>query len=263
MTPRLRLRETLTEALWRAPEVLTGAGGALFAAAAMTLVLALAPTSGWATFAVGSLWGLALLVALGAVTRIGVAGDKAGGKALGLGPAGLQLNQTELRLLGATLLCGLFLAIMLALLGLTALALFGGAGLDAEAIRVRDWGAAGPAWKLWLLAGVGVIVVGAPVVLALRLSFYAQATVAAGRMISLTATGLTNGSMLPLAAGLALVQAPGLAWALLGLSGLVPAKAALAAGVVMVAVVQVPLKAAFLGAAFRRLDRPGEGLAPL
>lgn len=263
MTPRLRLRETLTEALWRAPEVLTGAGGAIAAVAVMSLVVGLFPASGWGAAGQFTLLGVALLVALGAVTRIGVAGDKAGGKVLGLGPAGLQLNRTEARLLGATLLCGLFLAIMLALLGLTALALFGGAGLDAEAIRVRNWSAAGPAWKLWLLAGVGVIVVGAPVVLALRLSLYAQATVATGRMISLTATRLTNGSMLPLLAGLILVQAPGIIWAVLAITGVLPAKAVLAAGVVLIAAVQVPLKAAFLGAAYRRLDRPSEDLAPL
>lgn len=263
MTPRLRLRETLTEALWRAPEVLTGASGAIFAAAATTLLVALAPASGWAKFGLGALWGLALLVCLGAVTRIGVAGDRAGAKGLGLGPAGFQLTKTEFRLLGATLLCGLFLVIMIALLGMTALALFGGAGLDAEAIRVRDWGAAGPAWKLWLLAGVAVIIVGAPIIFGLRLCLYAQATVSTGRMISLTATRLTNGSMLPLLAGLVLVQSPGIAWALLAVTGVLPVKAALAAGVVLIAAVQVPLKAAFLGAAFRRLDRPGEDLAPL
>lgn len=263
MTPRLRLRETLIEALWRAPEVLTGAGGAIAAAAVMSLIVGLFPASGWGAAGQFALLTVAFLVALGAVTRIGVAGDKAGGKALGLGPAGLQLTKTEGRLLGATLLCGLFLAIMLALLGLTALALFGGAGLDAEAIRVRNWSAAGPAWKLWLLAGVGVIVVGAPVLLALRLSLYAQATVATGRMISLTATRLTNGSMLPLLAGLILVQAPGIAWAVLAITGALPAKAVLAAGVVLIAAVQVPLKAAFLGAAYRRLDRPSEDLAPL
>jgi hypothetical protein len=69
--------------------------------------------------------------------------------------------------------------------------------------------------------------------------------------------------MAPLLAGLALVQAPSVAWALLAATGALPAKAVLAAGVVLVAVVQVPLKAAYLGAAFRRLDRPDEDLAPL
>lgn len=263
MTERLRLRETLTEALWRAPEVLSGAGGAIGAAAVMVLVVGLVPASGWGLVGQLVLMALALLVALGAVTRIGVAGGKAGGKALGLGPAGLQLTRTEGRLLGASLLCGLFLTIMLALLGLTALALFGGAGLDAEAIRMRNWSAAGPAWKLCLLAAVGLIVVGAPILLALRLSLYAQATVATGRMISLTATRLTNGSMLPLLAGLILVQAPGIGWAVLAVMGAIPAKAVLTCGVVLIAAIQVPLQAAFLGAAFRRLDRPTEDLVPL
>jgi hypothetical protein len=260
---KLRLRETLTEALWRAPEILTGAAGAIGAAAAMCLLIVLAPSSGWVRILELVILGLLLLVTLGAVTRLGVAGDKAGAKALGLGPAGLQVTGTEARLLGASLLCGLFLVIMYALLGLTALALFGAAGLDAEAIRLRDWAAAGPVWKLALLAVVGVILLGAPVLLSLRLSLYAQATVATGRMISLTATRLTNGALLPLLAGLILVQAPAILWMLLAVAGVLPVSAALVGGIVLVALVQIPLQAAFLGAAYRRLEGPNDDLAPL
>lgn len=260
---KLKLRETLTEALWRAPEVLSGAAGAIGAATAMSLLIVLAPSSGWLRGLEYLVLGLLLLVTLGAATRLGVAGDKPGAKALGLGPAGLQATATEARLLGASLLCGLFLSIMYALLGLTALALFGAAGLDAEAIRLRDWAAAGPAWKLALLAVVGVILLGAPVLLSLRLSLYAQATVATGRMISLTATRLTNGAILPLLAGLVLVQTPVLLWILLALTGGVPPLAALVGGIVLIALVQIPLKAAFLGAAYRRLEQPTDDLAPL
>lgn len=260
---KLRLRETLTEALWRAPDVLTGAAGAIGAAAAMSLLIVLAPSSGWIRVMEFAVLGLLLLVTFGAVTRLGVAGDKAGAKALGLGPAGLQATATEARLLGASLLCGLFLVIIYALLGLTALALFGAAGLDAEAIRMRDWAAAGPAWKLALLAVVGVILLGAPVLLSVRLSLYAQATVATGRMISLTATRLTNGAILPLLAGLILVQTPVVIWGLLALTGVLSLTAALVGGIVLIALVQTPLKAAFLGAAYRRLQQPTDDLAPL
>ena len=34
------------------------------------------------------------------------------------------------------------------------LALFGASGLDAEAIKARDWANVGPVWKLVLLGGV-------------------------------------------------------------------------------------------------------------
>ncbi|CAN5400837.1 hypothetical protein BH09PSE1_BH09PSE1_10680 [soil metagenome] len=263
MTERLRLRETLAETLRRLPDMARGAGGAIVLSAVLALVVVLAPLDGWGRAAAVLAFALAWLVALGAMTRIGVAEDLAGAKALGLGPFGFQLTKIEARLAGATLLCALFLTIMLALLALVALALFGGAGLDAGAVKARDWAAVGPAWKLGLLGFVGLVVLGAPVVLALRLSLFAPATVGRGQMISLTATSMTNGSMAPLFAGLVVAGLPGLAWLALVAAGGLRGPAALAVGVLALAVIQAPLTAAWLGAAYRRLERPSEDLAPL
>lgn len=263
MTGRLRLRETLAGAVRRMPDMARGAGGAIALSAALALVAGLAPLDGRGRAVAVVAFAVAWLVAFGAVTRIGVAQDLAGAKTLGLGPSGFQLTRTEARLAGATLLCALFLSIILALLGLVALAMFGGAELNAEAVRARDWGAVGPAWKLVLLGFVGAVVLGAPVVLALRLSLFAQATVARGRMISLTATLLTNGSMAPLFAGLVIAGLPATGWLLVSAAGLVAGPAALVVGVLVLAGLQPPLTAAFLGAAYRRLERPLEDLAPL
>lgn len=263
MTQRLRVGETLAEAVRRLPDMVRGAGGAIALSVALALVQVLAPVSGWARGVAFVAFAVAWLVAFGATTRIGVAQDLAGARALGLGSLGFQLSRTEARLAGATLLCGLFLSIMLALLGLTALAMFGGAGLDAEAVKARDWAAVGPAWKLVLLAFVGVVVLGAPVVLALRLSLFAAATVARGQMISLTSTSLTNGSMAPLFAGLVVVGLPGLLWLIVVAQGWLGGSAALAVGTLVLGLVQAPLTAAYLGAAYRRLERPSEDLAPL
>ena len=260
-TRKLDLVATLAEAVRRLPTMWRGAGGVLALAAALTLAALFAPGEGSMRVAVWAAAVAAALAAFGAITRIGLASD--GARVAGLGPFGLQLGKVEARLAGAVLLCALFLSIILSLLALVALALFGGAGLDAEAIRARDWAAAGAAWKLALLAGVGVVVLGTPVLLAVRLSLFAQATVAEGRMISLTATRLTNGAILPLLGGLVVVQAPGLLWTLFALSGVLSVTAALVGGIVLIALVQIPLQAAFLGAAYRRLQAPQDDLAPL
>jgi hypothetical protein len=263
MTGRLRLRETLAEAVRRTPDMWRGAGGAIALSGLLALVVLLVPVGGWVKAVAVVMFALAWVVALGALTRIGVAEDLAGARASGLGPLGFQFTKTEARLAGATLLCALFLSIMLALLGLVALALFGGAGLDAKAVEARNWAAVGPTWKLVLLGFVGLVVVGAPVVLGLRLSLYSPATVGRGQMISLTATSLTNGSMLPLFGGLVVVGLPGMLWLALVAAGGLAGWAAIVVGTLVVAGVQAPLTAAYLGAAYKRLERPSDDLAPL
>lgn len=247
----------------RLPDMWRGAGGALALLALMALAVVFGLGSGWIRLIVVLLFLGAALVTFGAVTRIGLANDLVSARTLGLGPLGFQLTKVEARLAGATLLCALFLSIMLALLGLVALAMFGGAGLDAEAVKLRDWGAVGPVWKLVLLAFVVVVVVGAPVVLALRLSLFAPATVGRGQMISLTSTALTNGAMAPLFAGLIVVGLPLVLCLLLLFAGGVVARLAPIIGVLLIVGVQTPLTAAFLGAAYRRLERPIDDLAPL
>lgn len=250
---RLGTGATLAEAVQRLPQMWRGAGGVLAVSAALALISGLAPLAGWVHTVA---WALAVvlgLTAFGAVTRIGVAVDLDGARRLGLGPAGFQLTRTEARLAGATLLCALFLSIILSLLALVALAMFGAAGLDAEAVRARDWAAVGPGWKLALLAFVGLVVLGTPVLLAVRLSLFAPATVGRGQMISLTATPLTNGNILPLLAGCLVCKAPSILWLVLVVSGVLTGPAAIVVGIVLVAGLQAPLMAGFLGAAYRQL----------
>ncbi|CAN5153852.1 hypothetical protein BH10PSE2_BH10PSE2_16750 [soil metagenome] len=258
---RLDLFATLGEAVVTMPVMWRGAGGVLTVLAALWGAALLMAALKGAGGVIGGLTDLATaLVALmtwGAITRIGVAGDLAGARRLGLGPFGFQMTRIEARLLGAGALCGLFMIIMLSLLALVALAMFGFAGLNAGAIRAHDWAAVGAAWKLALLAGVGLIVLGVPVVFAVRLCLFAPATVGRGQMISLTATGLTNGAILPLLGGLVVCSVPTLACGVLALAfegggGLVPVL-----WVVSYAGVQAPLTAAFLGIAYRRLETHG------
>lgn len=244
----LRLLDTLSVGVRAMPDMARGAGPVLVLTAVMlacsSLLSDIRAGAAGAGAAVGALAGF------GAVTRIGLWGLD-GARARGLGPGGFQLRWLELRLLGATLLITLFMSIILSLLGLTALALFGASGLDAQAIEARDWARVGPVWKLILLAGVGLVVLAAPVVLMVRLCLYAQATAVWGRMASLGATGVTNGAMAPLLAGLALCAALPALWAVTSLAagwtGAMPVAAAL------LIIVQTPMTAGFLGAAWRRL----------
>jgi len=240
------------------PDMARGAGGVLALTAGFAMLLLARPV-GWFAPLGGLAFGLSALSALGAVTRIGVAQDLDGACRRGLGPLGFQMTWVEARLAGATLLCALFLTIILSLLALVALALFGGAGLDAGAIRARDWAAAGAAWKLILLAGVGVVVLGTPVLLAVRLSLFAQATVGRGQMISLTATSLTNDAILPILGGLIVCGAPLLLWLALAIAGMLAGKAALVVATIILFAVHAPFTAAFLGAAYRQLETSEDG----
>jgi hypothetical protein len=260
--PRLPLRATLAEAFALWPVILGGAGGAIAAAAILWGVGALPFADGLA-LVLRPLALLAALVAWSAATRIGVAGGVQAAKATGLGPSGFQFGWAELRLAGAVSLLILFFAIVFSLLGLTALALFGAAGLDVEALKARDWAGVGPAWKLVLLSLIGAGLIGAPLALMVRVSLFAQATIARGRMTSLGATVLTNGSMIPLFVGLCLIAAPGLVWLWVGVATGLDVLWITVGWLLLQAVWQAPLTAGFLGAAWRRLDRGDEELAPL
>lgn len=249
---RLRPGAALSEAVRAMPQMMRGAGPVL------VLTTALFAASGLLSGAAAGLAGLAALltwlVGFGAVTRIGLFGLETA-RARGLGPGGFQLKRLEFRLLGATLLIALFMSIILSLLGLTALALFGASGLDAEAIKARDWARVGPLWKLVLLSGVAFVVVATPVVFLVRLSLYAQATAAWGRMTSLATTGLTNRAILPLLAGLTVCVAPTVLWMAVSLTAGWGGVAAGVIGAALLMLVQTPLAAGFLGAAWRRLGR--------
>ena len=251
---RLDLTGALAEAVGRMGEMARGAGPALALTTMLALAVILLRLSGAVEAVLLASTVIAGLAAFGATTRIGTAIDLDSARRAGLRAGGLQLGKPEARLAGATLLCALFMTIMLALLMLVALALFGGAGLNAEAVKARDWAAVGPTWKLVMLAGVALVVLGAPVLFAVRLSLYAPATVGRGQMISLTATGLTNRAILPLLAGLIACAAPGLIWLGLVATGVLSGKAAGVAAVLLLIAIQWPLTSAFLGAAYRRLE---------
>lgn len=203
-------------------------------------------------------WALAALLTTmtlaGALSRIVISETLREAKGRGLGPFGLRLGLTELRLLGAFLLCGVFLAMILSVVALVLLAVFGVAGLDADAIRLRDWAAIGPAWKLVLLALVTLGALYAVIVLVVRLSLFAPATVGRGHMVSLNSMGVAQGAFRPLFVGLLLVSAPKVALILLWAGGLLAGPAGWVVWAIGLNAVQAPLALGFLGAAYRRLE---------
>lgn len=250
---RFSASDALAEAGRALPEMWRGAGPVLVLTAVLFVASRVAPAAGQGVLL--GLSGLAGLCAFGARTRIGLSGLD-GARAQGLGPGGLQLRRLEARLLGATLLVGLFMTIILSIVILAALALFGAAGLNAQAIAEGDWGRVGPAWKLALLTVIGLLLLALPTIMAVRISLYAQATLAWGRMTSLAATGCANGAMLGLWLGLLACAAPTLVWlavvatlrldAVWGWTGLA----------LVATLVQGPLTSGFLGRAWRVLGRP-------
>lgn len=198
--------------------------------------------------------GAATLVLTGALARIAVSSDAASAKRLGLGPKGLQLRMTEARLLGAVLLCAVFMAMILSVVALLLLAVFGMAGLDAEAIRVRDWAAVGPGWKLVLLALLTGFALFAVVAMIARLSLFAPATVGRGQMTSLNAIGVVRGRFWPFLTGLVVTAAPKLGLLILSSAGLLSGAAGWVVWAVVLNGLQAPLTMGYLGAAYRRLE---------
>ncbi len=248
--PKLKLGAAVSETGLLLPWVWNGARYALGLWAAIGLVGVFLP-GGAVGVVMAVLGAVAGLVAIGAVLRVAVAGDLAGARSLGLGPGGLQLGRAEMRLLGAAALCLLFWAIVASLLGLTVLALFGGSELDVAAIRARDWGTVGPAWRVAIVAVVGIGAIFIPLMLAARLAMAGPATVAQGRMVSLPAMAISRGNVMPLMLGLVLFALPGLILigGFIGLGGRV-------AGIVTamaVAWVLVPMMLTFLGVVYRRV----------
>lgn len=193
------------------------------------------------------------LVLVGALSRIVVSTDVEGARALGLGPAGLQFGATEARLLAAFALCGVFMAMILSVAALVLLALFGLAGLDAEAIRARDWAAVGAPWKLALLGAITAVAAYAIVALAARLSLCAPATAAERRIVSLQAMGLTKAGFWPLLTGLIVTAAPKLALVVATGLGWLRGEAGWIIWALVLNGLQAPLTLAFVGAAYRRL----------
>lgn len=251
----LPLGETLKAAFVRLPLAWRGVWGAVLLCVVVWSAAALETRAAPSWGVVGQVAGLiAALILTGGLTRISVSADLNEARRRGLGRAGLQFGWPELRLLGAALLCAVFMAMILSVAALLLLALFGMAGLDAEAINQRNWGAVGPVWKLVLLAAVTLLVLYAVLVMAVRLSLFAPATLGRGHMVSLNSMGIAEGNFWPLLGGLAVIGLPKLI--LLGLSvavGLSGAPASVIWALVLTGI-EAPLAALFLGEAYRRLE---------
>lgn len=258
------------EAVGFVPKAVGGAWAALaLVAAAEAAPLMLSASGrldehGWAVVPVTLAALAVVLVADGALFRLGVFGG--GARREGLGLAGLQFGRPELRLLAAQLLIGLFLvliavaAIVVLAIALTAAEL--GAVEFEHARSLSDLqGLAGPV-ELTVVGGLIVGIAAIFLLLSVRFSLYGAATVGRRRIVSLNALGLAEGAFWPLLFGLVLVSSPSIAlfaWQagaepngrdLLIFHGL----QALA-----YAFVQKPLTAGFLSAAYRRLEYlPGE-----
>lgn len=248
----LRLGETLRAAFAILPRLWSGAWGAILAAAVVWGIQPLAAGAAslmWAPFGL-----VATLVLAGALGRIAITEDLPQARRLGLGPAGLQFGRPELRLLGAGLLCAVFLAMILSVVALVLLALFGMAELNAQAIEMRQWSAVGPVWKLTLLALVTAFALFAVVAFTVRLSLFAPATIGRGHMVSLQSMSIARGAFWPLLVGLIVTSAPKIGLVLLWGAGLLSGTAGWVVFEVVLTGLQAPLTMAFVGAAYRRLE---------
>ncbi|MFA4939220.1 hypothetical protein [Brevundimonas sp.] len=248
----LRLGETLSATVSALPRLWRGAWGAILLAAVVWSIQPLAVGVGgliWAPFGL-----VATLVLVGALGRIAITEDLPQARRLGLGRAGFQLGRPELRLLGAGLLCAVFLAMILSVVALVLLALFGMAELNAQAIEMRQWSAVGPVWKLALLGLVTAFALFAVVAFTVRLSLFAPATIGRGHMVSLQSMSIARGAFWPLLVGLIVTAAPKIALALLWGAGLLSGTTGWIVFAVVLTGLQAPLTMAFVGAAYRRLE---------
>ena len=248
----LRLGETLTAAGRTLPRIWRGAWGAILLAAVAWSAQPLAVD------AAGLIWAMLALAATlalaGALGRIAITDDLTQARRLGLGPVGLQFGRPELLLLGAGLLCAVFMAMILSVVALALLAVFGMAELNAQAIELRQWSAVGPAWKLILLAVVTAFALFAVVAFSVRLSLFAPATLGRGHLVSLHSMAIARGAFWPLLIGLTLTAAPKIALVLLCGAGLLSGTVGWVISAIVLTGLQAPLTMAFVGGAYRRMD---------
>lgn len=248
----LRLGETLRATVDALPRLWRGAWGAILLA---VVVWSIQPLAAGAASLIWAPFGLvATLVLAGALGRIAITEDLPQARRLGLGPAGIQFARPELRLLGAGLLCAVFLAMILSVVALVLLALFGMAELNAQAIEMRQWSAIGPVWKLALLALVTAFALFAVLAFTVRLALFAPATIGRGHMVSLQSMSVARGAFWPLLVGLVVTAAPKIALVLLWGVGVLSGTAGWIVFAVVLAGVQFPLTMALVGRAYRQLE---------
>lgn len=260
---RLKLARALGDAVAMLPRLWIGAAGVLV----LLLAACLAPVlvEGLGAARAGTTGAAVVLgvVAVGALARLSITPTLRAARDLGLGPLGLQFRWPELRLVGAALLCLIFLAMIVSVLGVIVLAIAGGAELNVEAIQARDWAAVGAPWRLAVVGGVvaGALII--PLLLAVRLSLFAHATLGRRQMVSLNSMGIAYGSFWALLLGLIIVNLPKIGLFALIVGGVLGGATASVAGAITLVAVQLPLTMAFLGAAYRQLEywTPEEGSA--
>lgn len=251
---RLKLRVALGRTLRALPLMWRGAAGALGLCAVVWILPVIQSPSGWA----GWLWGLAAfatsVVAVGALARLSISDTPEEARALGLGAFGLQMKKPEARLVGAAMLCLLFLAMILSILGLVVLAIFGMAELNVQAIQTRDWAAVGEPWKLAVLAVLGVGAVAIPLLLTVRLLLFAPATLGRRQMVSLNSMGIAYGSFWQILAGLIVTALPKVVLLALIGAGVLTGAFGQIVWVLGLIGLQLPLTLGFLGAAYKQLE---------
>lgn len=251
---RLNLRVALGRTLRVLPLLWRGASGALVLCAALCLARLAGIPQGWTLWIWAIAFAASTLVAVGALARLSISDDLAEARAMGLGPLGLQAKLPEARLLGALLLCLLFLAMIVCILALVVLAIFGMAELNVQAIQARDWAAVGEPWKLGVLAVLAAGAVAIPLLLVVRLSLFAPATLGRRQMVSLNAMGIAYGSFWPLLAGLIMTALPTFVLLILIGTGLLAGRTGGILWALGLIGLQLPLTIGFLGAAYRQLE---------
>lgn len=251
---RLRLQAALEATVRALPRLWSGAAGALLLCTLVWLAPLVVPTTGWTVWPWGLAAVLSAVAAVGALARLSITDDVGGARALGLGPSGLQLRLPEARLVGAALLCLLFLAMILSILALVVLAIFGMAELNVQAIQARDWARVGEPWKLGVLAVLALGAVTIPLLLVVRLSLFVPATLGRRQMVSLNAMGVAYGSFWPLLAGLIVTGAPKILMLILIGTGVLNGSTGQGVWILGLVGLQLPLTLGFLGAAYRQLE---------
>ena len=223
-----------------------------------------APVLGWAII----LW-LLKLVALGALYRTFIFGRQAGAE--GRGPGGLQFGAVEVRLLGATVLIALFMAVIAVAALLVFAIAFNMSGLAAgygnslagwHAALMRRHSAAD-----WTFIILPIVMLAFLVFAGLKFVLAPAATVAEKRMVTLNALGLSSGQAGKLFVGIVLLALPfAIVAAFLPMHGemMMHGHAALSAGfhmhllwhALMAALtigLLLPLQTGFLASAYRQI----------
>ena len=216
MPTPISLRRVLPDSLLGAVAAMTGApfGGLLIA-----LALAAPALIGEQALGVGV--AMLILVAQLLAVLVGLAALIRAALGRPAGSLGVRVGKDEGRLAGSMALSGLFLCLVLLVLGLVLLAVAGatGFGPGADFTVVAEASVAQSGWRMWVLLALEIATVMIVLSLWARLLPSGPATVASGQVVSLAAVKWTRGSGLRPMAGLIVMLLPlaGLiAWGLLG-----------------------------------------------